>query len=54
MKCCMNCKYCIIDFSVDSIECAHDDGEWVYQESERWYNPYTDYCTEYKEEEYEL
>lgn len=51
-KCCLNCKYCFRDPSVDDIECGIPDaeGEWVHRESEWYYSPANDYCTLWEEE----
>lgn len=53
-KCCLNCKHCFEDPSVDDIECGLpdeklNDAEWISQESEAYYSPSHDYCTEWEE-----
>lgn len=51
--CCSNCKYCICDWSTNTIECGlpydlEKKAEWVRQESEAYFNPSNDYCTEWR------
>ena len=52
-KCCANCRWYVVDYSTDASWCAKDDGEWVKTESDDYWAVDYDYCTNYKEADYE-
>ena len=56
-KSCSNCKWCMRDFSTDTIDCnlpykleKELNPEWVHQESEDYFSPCEDYCTVWEED----
>lgn len=51
-RCCLTCKYCGVDPSVDDIWCSFDgDAEWEVQESREYFTLAVDCCTAYEEAE---